>query len=139
MVETEMTGKSSSTDSGPICILVVDDNAINVRLMTAALIRLGHQVDSAEDGSVAVAKFKDKHYDVILMDVMMPIMDGITATLEIRKIESDRQTGPGDRVKIIAVTANSFEDDRTKLFEAGMDHYMNKPFDLGELQRLLDL
>lgn len=134
-----MTPKLSDTCQGPQQILVVDDNIINRRLMTAALIRLGHEVDSAEDGAASVTKFKGKHYDTILMDIMMPIMDGITATLEIRNIEAERQIEPADRVKIIAITANSFDDEREQLFEAGMDYYMSKPFEINELQRILSL
>jgi CheY-like chemotaxis protein len=134
-----MTGNSSSTPQRPLQVLVVDDNAINIRLMTVALTRLGHEVDSADQGAASVQKFSEKHYDAILMDIMMPIMDGITATREIRKLEAERQTPQTDRVKIIAVTANAFDDDRAKLFEAGMDYYLNKPFEIGELQRLLSL
>jgi CheY-like chemotaxis protein len=134
-----MTGNSSSTPQRPLQVLVVDDNAINIRLMKVALTRLGHEVDSAEQGAASVQRFSQKHYDVILMDIMMPIMDGITATREIRKLEAERQTAQNDRVKIIAVTANAFDDDRAKLFEAGMDYYLNKPFEMGELQRLLNL
>ncbi len=119
--------------------MVVDDNRINIRLMSATLTRLGHQVDSAEDGAASVVKFTNKHYDVILMDIMMPVMDGIAATCEIRKIEAERQTTPDQRVKIIAITANAFADDRKRLFDAGMDHYMSKPFEISELQRLLVL
>ncbi|MFZ4523602.1 MAG: response regulator [Bacteroidales bacterium] len=134
-----MTGNSVQTHAGPLHLLVVDDNTINIRLMAAALTRQGHMVDSADDGTVAVAKFTENHYDAILMDIMMPVMDGITATREIRRIESERQTTPDQRVKIIAITANAFDDDRSKLFEAGMDHYMTKPIDIIELQRLLSL
>ena len=134
-----MTPKLSDTCQGPQQILVVDDNVINRRLMSAALIRLGHEVDSAEDGAAAVTKFKGKQYDTILMDIMMPIMDGITATIEIRKVESERQIEPTGRVKIIAITANSFDDEREQLFEAGMDYYMSKPFEINELQRILSL
>jgi len=117
--------------------MVVDDNAINVRLLTASLSRLGYLVDSAEDGAVSVRKFAEKHYDVILMDIMMPVMDGISATVEIRKIEAVRGAGQQNRVKIIAITANAFEDDRERLFSAGMDHYLNKPINMEELQKLL--
>ena len=124
--------------SGPLSILVVEDNAINLRLITAALNRAGHMVDAAMDSSAAVAKFSEKKYDVILMDIMMPVMDGIAATLEIRNMENSRGIPVGERVKIIAVTANAFEDDRNKFFEAGMDHYMNKPVEIEELMKILN-
>jgi CheY-like chemotaxis protein len=129
-------GKSAK---GPLKILVVEDNAINLRLITAALLRAGHKVDAATDGAAAVVQFKNNDYEVILMDIMMPVMDGITSTREIRKIEAERLTGPDQRVKIIAITANAFEDDRTKFFEAGMDYYMNKPLEIDELHRILNV
>ncbi len=136
-----MQSDSNNSNSGKtsLTILVAEDNAINLRLITAALTRVGHTVDSAANGAIAVEKFTQQHYDAILMDIMMPVMDGITATREIRKIESTRiQPGQG-KVKIIAITANAFEDDRAKFFEAGMDFYMNKPVEIVELQRLLNL
>jgi len=122
-----------------LSILVVEDNAINLRLITAALLRAGHRVDSAPDGSVALVKFSQNKYDVILMDIMMPVMDGLTATKEIRKIEKERNTPTEQRIKIIAITANAFDDDRNKFFEAGMDFYMNKPVVIEELNRILNL
>lgn len=122
-----------------LSILVVEDNAINLRLITAALLRAGHRVDSAPDGSVALVKFDQNKYDVILMDIMMPVMDGLTATKEIRKIEKERNIPAEQRIKIIAITANAFDDDRNKFFEAGMDFYMNKPVVIEELNRILNL
>ena len=120
-----------------LAILVVEDNAINLRLITAALTREGHKVDTATDGQIAVEKFRGNSYDVILMDIMMPVMDGITATKEIRKLEAERNSGQGKRVKIIAITANAFEDDRNKFFECGMDFYLNKPIEIEELNQIL--
>lgn len=121
-----------------LSILVVEDNAINLRLITAALTRAGHRVDMAMDGAAAIVKFKDNTYDAILMDIMMPVMDGISATIEIRKIEAARKAENPGRIKIIAITANAFEDDRSKFFEAGMDYYMNKPVEIEELHRILN-
>ncbi|MEI7663231.1 MAG: response regulator [Bacteroidota bacterium] len=123
----------------PLNVLVVDDDAINLYLIKTLLVRLGHHVDTVKDGAAAVDKFISKFYDVILMDVMMPVMDGVTATIEIRKIETQRETEPDKVVKIIAITANSFEEDRAGFFKAGMDHYMSKPFQIEELQRFLNL
>ncbi len=129
----------TNTSKVPLHILVVEDNAINLRLITAALMRAGHKVDAAIDGAAAVVKFQTNVYDAILMDIMMPVMDGITATREIRRIEAERKPEPGSRVKIIAITANAFEDDRSKFFEAGMDYYMNKPVEIDELNRILNV
>ncbi len=122
----------------PLSILVVEDNAINLRLITAALTRGGHHVDSAMDGAAALVKFREKKYDVILMDIMMPVMDGLTATKEIRKIEQETLPDAASKVKIVAITANAFEDDRSKFFEAGMDYYLNKPVDIEELNKILN-
>ncbi len=122
----------------PLSILVVEDNAINLRLITAALTRGGHHVDSAMDGAAALVKFREKKYDVILMDIMMPVMDGLTATKEIRKIEQETIPDAASKVKIVAITANAFEDDRSKFFEAGMDYYLNKPVDIEELNKILN-
>lgn len=124
--------------NNPLSILVVEDNAINLRLITAALTRGGHKVDAAMDGAAALVKFRQQRYDVILMDIMMPVMDGLTATKEIRKIEFETQVDAGARVKIVAITANAFEDDRSKFFEAGMDYYLNKPVEIEELNRILN-
>ena len=119
-------------------ILVVDDDAINVHLIKTHLLRLGQKVDTARDGFAAVEKFKKNAFDVILMDIMMPVMDGVTATIEIRKLEDERKTDREHRAIIIAITANSFIEDRAGFFDAGMDHYMSKPFQMDELQRILN-
>ena len=137
-MNANLPSDSKNTLKRSLSILVVEDNAINLRLITAALTRAGHHVDSAMDGSAAIQKFKEAHYEVILMDIMMPIMDGIAATREIRKIEQSRNIQEENRVKIIAITANAFEDDRSKFFEAGMDFYMNKPVEIEELIRILN-
>jgi len=132
---------NNSADIQPkkLAILVVEDNAINLRLITTALIRAGHKVDSATDGQIALDKFRENTYDAILMDIMMPVMDGLTATREIRKLEALGHPGQNKRVKIIAITANAFEDDRDTFFENGMDYYMNKPIEIEELNRILQL
>ncbi len=124
-------------NKSPLSILIAEDYAIYLRLITAALLRHGHKVDAAPNGQVAVDKFSTNHYDVILMDIMMPVMDGLTAAREIRNIETRKGIPRADQVKIIAITANAFEDDRTRFSDAGMDFYMNKPVEIDELQRLL--
>jgi len=139
MNDTDSSSTTPASFKAPLSILVVEDNAINLRLITAALLRAGHRVDSAANGSVALGKFDQNNYDVILMDIMMPVMDGLTATKEIRKIEQIRNIPAEKRIKIIAITANAFEDDRNKFFEAGMNYYMNKPVEIEELNRILNL
>ena len=122
-----------------LSILVVDDDAINLHLMRIHLLRLGQKVDTVRDGAAAVEKFRNNFYHAILMDIMMPVMDGVTATIEIRKIEDERATGSSERVTIVAITANSGADDRAGLFSAGVDYYMSKPFQVEELQRILNI
>jgi CheY-like chemotaxis protein len=139
MDENQMMNESVTSEERKLSILVVEDNAINLRLITAALTRAGHRVDTATDGQIALEKFQRNPYDAILMDIMMPVMDGLTATREIRRIEESSGSGSGKRVKIIAITANAFEDDRNKFFESGMDFYMNKPIEIDELNRILQL
>jgi osomolarity two-component system sensor histidine kinase NIK1 len=131
--------QNTSLNEKKLSILVVEDNAINLRLITAALTRAGHHVDTATDGQIALDKFKENFYDAILMDIMMPVMDGLTATREIRKVEKSRKIPNLKKVRIIAITANAFEDDRNKFFESGMDYYMNKPIEIEELNRILQL
>ena len=124
-------------DKQSLSILVVEDNLINMRLITAGLERIGHQVECAPNGQVAVEKFTANSYDVILMDIMMPVMDGITACKAIREIEREQNIEKGQRIKIIAITANVFEDTRDHFLEIGMDEMMKKPVDFEELQQLL--
>lgn len=138
MTQTNLNTSHVKASKGPLRILVVEDNAINLRLITAALLRAGHKVDSAMDGAAALVQFQNNVYDAILMDIMMPVMDGLTATKEIRKIEQEAKINPVNRVKIVAITANAFEDDRSKFFEAGMDYYLNKPIEIEELNRILN-
>ena len=139
MDQNRTINRSASSQEKRLSILVVEDNAINLRLITAALTRAGHKVDTATDGQIAIDKFIENSYDAILMDIMMPVMDGLTATKEIRKLEVKKGSGKGKRVKIIAITANAYEDDRNKFFESGMDFYMNKPLEIEELNRILQL
>ncbi len=118
--------------------LVVEDDPINRRLAQITLTRLGFQVDTAVNGSVGVEMFMKNSYDHILMDIMMPVMDGIEATTRIRTWEHENEVPVEDQVVIIAFTANAFEDDRSKFFNAGMNYYINKPLDIEELQRILN-
>ncbi len=117
--------------------LVVEDDPINRRLAQITLSRLGYTAEIAVNGQIGVEMFTRNTYDYVLMDIMMPVMDGIEATIRIRKIEEERNVPPENRVIIIAFTANAFEDDRTRFYNAGMNHYINKPLDVQELTRIL--
>ena len=107
-------------------ILLAEDNALNQRLAVRLLERSGHHVDIAENGEQAVQANNRGMYDLILMDVQMPEMDGLEATRAIR--ESERQSS-GPHVPIVAMTANAMPGDREQCIAAGMDDYISKPID----------
>lgn len=109
-------------------ILLAEDNLINQKVSLQSLRGMGYSVDLAANGKIAVEKFLKNDYDLILMDIQMPEMDGITATKEIREIEREQKVE--NPVLIIAITANSIKDDRQKCLEAGMNEYISKPFNL---------
>jgi len=116
-------------------ILLVEDNLINQKISMAALKNMGFDVDLAENGLIAVEKYKKSPYDIILMDIQMPVMDGIEATREIRRIE--KENNHIRRSHIIAITANSIKGDKTICFEAGFDNYINKPFNVEKIPLLM--
>ncbi len=117
-------------------ILLVEDNLINQKLTQKILAKQGFRVDVADNGKMAVEKFRKNHYDLIFMDIQMPEMDGLEATRQIRQLEQAQQN-PG-RVKIIALTANSQQQDKEKCLDAGMDDYINKPFNLNKFPLVLN-
>jgi CheY-like chemotaxis protein len=104
-------------------ILLAEDNIVNQRLISRMLQKMGHTVVVARDGADALAILSQQQFDLIAMDMQMPIMDGLEATQKIRL--SELRTGT--HIPIVAITANAFEDDRRKCFEAGMDGYVVKP------------
>lgn len=110
-------------------ILLVEDNLINQKLTQKILTNQGFHVDVANNGEVAVKKFRSHHYDLIFMDIQMPVMNGLEATRKIRKIEATNYENR-ERVKIIALTANSQQQDKENCLAAGMDDYINKPFNV---------
>jgi signal transduction histidine kinase/ligand-binding sensor domain-containing protein/ActR/RegA family two-component response regulator len=113
-------------------ILVVEDNRINQKVLSHQLINLGYAIDVAENGAEAVAKVKTSRYDLIFMDVQMPVMDGFQATQEIRSLGEDSSSIP-----IVAVTANAFQSERERCFSSGMDDYLTKPVDKDRLKEAL--
>ncbi len=115
-------------------ILLVEDNPVNREVAVAMLENLGCVIDTAENGLLAVAAMAVGTYDAVLMDCQMPIMDGLTATGEIRERE---QTSGAARVPIIALTANAMEGDRERCLAAGMDDFLSKPFTHQQLATLL--
>ncbi len=127
---------SSSTDDGRTRgsrILLAEDNPVNQRVAAAILTRAGHTVDTVANGIGAINAVKSRHYDVILMDVQMPEMDGVTATKAIRAFAGEKRNIP-----IIAITANAMAGDREEYLEAGMNDYLPKPFKPNELLTAID-
>jgi signal transduction histidine kinase/CheY-like chemotaxis protein len=113
-------------------VLVVEDNAINQRVVTLTLQRLGHQPDVAANGKEALAALEKAAYDVVLMDCQMPEMDGFTATRLIRAMD-----GPKRNTWIVALTANATPEDRQQCFSAGMNGYLTKPLRKDDLVQTL--
>jgi len=117
-------------------ILLVEDNMINQKLTRNLLTNHGYDVDVAENGKVAIEKFEQKEYDLILMDIQMPVMDGITASRKIRMIEFDNLAET--KVKIFALTANTQKQDKDECLAAGMDGYISKPLNPKEIPLILN-
>ena len=109
-----------------IRVLLVEDNELNQQVASELLGDLGMEVEVAENGQVAVEKVQSGYYDMVLMDMQMPVMDGLTATTEIRKL------GFG-QLPIIAMTANAMQADRDRCTEVGMNDYVTKPIDFEAL------
>ena len=128
--------KESKEQKERLSILLVEDNLLNQKFASATLRKEGYNIDIAENGKIALEKYKNNYYDLILMDIQMPVMDGIEATKEIRAIEEKNNVK--DNIKIIAITAYVMEKDRKMCLAAGMDEYLAKPFKPKELLDLID-
>lgn len=115
-------------------ILLTEDNAVNQRLALRLLEKEGHTIVVADDGEKALRACGESTFDLILMDVQMPVMDGLEATAAIRKTEQIT----GQHVPIIAMTAHAMAGDRMRFLEAGMDGYVSKPIRLQELLQAIE-
>lgn len=116
----------------PLRILLAEDNDLNLQLMTLMFQQLGFQFEVAKNGVEVLDQVKTQDFDVILMDVQMPIMNGLEATQEIRKMEGK------DQIVIIGLSANVFEEDQKKAMESGMNDYLTKPIRLAALADKLE-
>jgi CheY-like chemotaxis protein len=116
----------------PLRILLAEDNKINQQLVTLLLSRAAHVVDVAENGELAVEAVRNGQYDVVLMDVQMPEMDGLEAS---RRINGSLPRGK--RPRIVAMTANAMQGDREMCLAAGMDDYIAKPIRVDQLVEAL--
>ncbi len=132
-------GKSKPVPSKPklrrLRILLAEDNLVNQKLAIGVLEKLGHHVSVASNGLTALDKIANDDFDLVLMDVQMPEMDGLTATRELRK----REAGTDGHMPVIAMTAHAMKGDREICLEAGMDEYLSKPIRSKDLEDKLDV
>lgn len=127
--------RRADAEPGQRRVLLAEDNPVNVEVATAMLDSLGLAVHCARNGAEALQAASQSHYDIVLMDCQMPVMDGMAATAEIRRLERDTK---GMRsLPIIAITANALQGDRETCLAAGMDDYLSKPFTQAQLGALL--
>jgi CheY-like chemotaxis protein len=117
------TATDAISHSVALRILLAEDNIVNQRLISRMLQKMGHTVVVAKDGADALTILSQEQFDLIAMDMQMPVMDGLEATQKIRLSELSTRR----HIPIVAITANAFEDDRRKCFEAGMNGYVVKP------------
>jgi CheY-like chemotaxis protein len=117
----------------PLRVLVVEDNLANQKVAEGTLQFLGHEVVLANNGQEALDLYNKETFDVILMDIHMPVMDGVEATRQIRQIEQSN----GTHVPIIAITAYAMSGDREKFLSMGVDEYVAKPFKREQLVEAL--
>lgn len=110
---------------------MVEDNKLNQMIVLNKLKNNNHLVDIADNGEIGVRLHENNDYDFILMDIMMPVMDGYEATQKIRNSANN------NNIPIIAITANKFDHDKEHCLSSGMNAYLSKPFDFNELKEIL--
>lgn len=121
------------SSSNRLKILLVEDDELSQRLFCLLFDRLGHNVEVASNGADAVAAVKDGNYDLVFMDIRMPIMGGLEATRRIRALEGDCS-----KIPIIAITASDLQGEERSSLAAGMNDHVHKPFDLKRIQQIID-
>ena len=124
---------SASRESRQLRVLVAEDNAVNQQLARRLLEKHGHTVVLVDNGHDAVTTMKAQDFDLVLMDVQMPGMDGFDATAEIRRLEKT----DGKHRMIVAMTAHAMKGDRERCLQYGMDDYIAKPMQIRELNKIL--
>jgi CheY-like chemotaxis protein len=124
--------QSTDKETSRLKILVADDDVLNRRLMKVLLTHEGYQVDVAANGLEAFDAVKFQKFDIVFMDLRMPVMDGMEASRRIREWEDG-----GQHTYIVALTASYLPEEGERLFEAGIDNYVSKPFHMEHIKRLL--
>ncbi len=131
----KIDNKAEKESFSKLKILLVEDNLINEKVAKVSLDRMDHEVEVARNGGEGIAKYRTGHFDLVLLDIKMPGMDGFEVAREIRKIE--RENPKKGRVKIIAHTAEDFIGIKEKCNTAGMDGLLRKPFNFAELSTVI--
>ncbi|QEP42825.1 response regulator [Ectothiorhodospiraceae bacterium BW-2] len=131
----EIADSSQQADRGALPLLLVDDNRVNQLVGEEMLKQLGYRCEIAAEGAAALQKLQQFDYGLVLMDVNMPVMDGLEATQRIRAPETPVRRHD---IPIVAMTANAMSGDRERCLEAGMDDYLSKPLQLNSLQLMLE-
>jgi CheY-like chemotaxis protein len=122
-----------ASDVSKLRILLAEDNVVNQKVAAAILKRAGHTVFVAANGKEALTAWRGQAFDLILMDIQMPEMDGLSATAAIRQDEKAK----GRHIPIVAMTAHAMTGDRERCLAGGMDDYISKPVDAGQLLKLV--
>jgi CheY-like chemotaxis protein len=122
---------SSIAETSPLSILIAEDNVVNQKIISHMLTKMGYTADLVQNGLEVIDATELKKYDLVLMDVQMPEMDGLEATRIIRQ-------KLGTQPSIVAMTANAMQGDREDCIAAGMDDYISKPINLNDLKTLLE-
>jgi CheY-like chemotaxis protein len=127
-IENSKPTEKKKDQGPPLKILLADDTAVNLALATKLLKRRGHDITSAENGLQAFETFKENSFDVVLMDIHMPVMDGLESTAKIREFETSQPSRPA--TPIIAMTANNEQSDHQIYLKSGMNGIITKPMDI---------
>ena len=120
-------------DAIKLDILVADDDELNRRMMKILLGTMGHNVELASNGAEAVAAAAIRNFDVVFMDLQMPVMDGVESSRRIRDLDNEH-----GHPFIVALTASYLPEQGKELIEAGIENYIAKPFEMGQIKRMLD-
>jgi CheY-like chemotaxis protein/HPt (histidine-containing phosphotransfer) domain-containing protein len=134
MTEKNLNKNIHNPGNRKVRILLVEDNLINQEVAVSILSGRGHVVRIANNGAEAIRYISEETFDIILMDVEMPVMNGCEATVRIREIEKETKT----HIHIIGLTANTMNEDRVKCFQAGMDDFVSKPVNKNDLVNAIE-
>jgi len=132
--DTAQPSLKTTESKGKLQILLAEDNLVNQKLAVGILGNLGHRVTVANNGAEALEQLAQQRFDLVLMDVQMPEMDGLEATRELRR----REVTTNDHVPVVAMTAHAMKGDRERCLESGMDDYLCKPIRMKDMTEKLD-